>query len=329
MSKPTEVAKAWGQGNETRDSSVRASQRFIPLPPFPCPINRRHFLTLTGFGLAASALPTWAARLMPKNVPASDKVELAIATICCDGMGDEDFKYAFDTIPQLGLKNVEFNVWYPRNLTPAGVRGIQERCAARGLKPVCLQSLSFGGGTKDAIVKDIREKLWLMECGRTLGCRRIKCSGYKRGAEGGLDAIITVLKELAPAAEERGLLLCVENHDGSNLENAADFDRVFSAIASPNVGLCLDPGHFAKAGVDPFAIATRFKDRLLHLDLKDFKDGEWARYGEGVIDLPRLVTQVIKDGYRGYLVIELSLRDRATMLGDLKKGVGMFRQFEQ
>jgi sugar phosphate isomerase/epimerase len=290
-------------------------------------LNRRHFLELTGAGLAASTLPTWAERPAPKNVPASDAVELAIATICCDGMGDEDFKYAFETIPQLGLKNVEFNVWYPRNLTPDGLRGIQDRCAARGLKPVCLQSLAFGGANKDAIVKDIREKLWLMECCRTLGCRRIKCGSYKKGDAGGLDSVITVLKELAPAAEERGILLCVENHAGALLENAEAFDRVFGAIDSPNVGLCLDPAHFTKAGVDPFAIATRFKDRLLHLDLKDFRDGEWARYGEGVVDLPKLIAQALADGYRGYLVIELSLRDRATMLADLKKGVEMFRRF--
>ena len=292
-------------------------------------MDRRHFLALTGTSLAASMMPLGAARRGPKNVPASDAVELAIATICCDGMGDEDFKYAFEAIPQIGLKNVEFNVWYPRNLTSAGVRSIQKRCAARGLKPVCLQSLAFGGANKDAVVKDIREKLWLMECCRTLGCRRIKCGGYKRGAEGGIDAVIAVLKELAPAAEERGILLCVENHAGSNLENAADFDRVFSAIDSPNVGLCLDPAHFTKAGVDSFAIATRFKDRLLHLDLKDFRGGDWARYGEGVVDLPKLVRQAVADGYRGYLVIELSLRDRATMLADLKKGVAMFREFER
>ena len=296
-------------------------------------MNRRHFLALAGAGLASNALPLVAAtRISPKNVPPSKSVELCIATICCDGMGDEDFKHAFETIPQLGLKNVEFNVWFPRNLTPAGIAGIRERCALRGLQPVCLQGLNFGGGTKDAVVKDIHDKLWMMEAARTLGCRRLKCSAYKRDTEGGLKGVIEVVKQLAPAAEERGMLLMLENHAGANLERIEDFQEVFAQVDSPNVGMCLDPAHFLAANVRPEDVLAKLGSKVMHFDLKDLvKAGEkdWARYGEGVLDLPALVKTLLAGGYSGYLCLELSLRDRATMRADLRKGIEMFRPLEQ
>jgi sugar phosphate isomerase/epimerase len=288
-------------------------------------IPRRQFLKTGALVGGALALPSLAAEKFRAEEPQT--VELCIATICCDGMGDENFKYAFDAIPQLGLKNVEFNLWFPRNHTPAAIRSIQERCTARGLRPVCLQSLAFGGGTKDALVKDITHKLWLMDACRELGCRRIKCTGYKRDTEGGLDAVIRILKELEPAAREKNVLLLVENHAGSTLETIADYDRVFSAVDSTHVALCLDPAHFAAASVKPEDVIARFPKKVWHFDLKDLARWGakgWARYGQGVLDLEGMAKSLLASGYRGYFCLELSLQDRATMMADVKKGVAMF-----
>ena len=57
--------------------------------------------------------------LREKSVEIKEGVELAIATICVDRLGDHRYEPTFRFVPELGLKNGEFNLWYPGTLTPS------------------------------------------------------------------------------------------------------------------------------------------------------------------------------------------------------------------
>lgn len=266
-------------------------------------IDRRAFVKHTaaltaGWGLSHVSAPQAAAT--PRE---PQGVELAIATICLDGFGDENFEPSFRLIPQTGIKNVEFNVWYPRNITPGGIASIQDRCFEQGLRPISLQGTGFGGN----VIKDVGHKLWLMEQARYLGCRRVKFTGSRRGEAGGLEAVIQVLKELAPAAEEMDVIVAVENHANNNIENIADYDAIFEAVDSSHVGMCLDMGHFDGASVSNFDVVSRFHQKIVHVDIKDtieFGTYKTVPYGSGSTDGEGIVKALIEKGYRGYLVIE-------------------------
>ncbi len=267
-------------------------------------LDRRSFVKgssalLAGFGLSVGLGP------QRKMVVQNDLkgVELAIATICLDGFGDEYFKSAFEVIPKTGIKNVEFNVWHPRTVTPEGIASIRERCYLHGLKPISLQGSSFGGN----VLKDVTHKLWLMEQAKALGCRRVKFTGAGRGKDGGLEAVIEVLRHLAPAAEELDVIVAVENHANNNIENIQDYERIFAAVDSPHVGMCLDMGHFDGANVDNFAVVEKFYDKVVHIDLKDTRETgihKVVPYGQGVTEGEAIVKAMIDKGYTGYLVIE-------------------------
>ena len=286
-------------------------------------LNRRHFFRsssalLAGLGFGQTSLGQTSLGLNSPglaspgqnsiNRPFADVdqmqgVQLAIATICLDGFGDENFEPAFRIIPQTGIKNVEFNVWYPRNITPAGLASIQERCYENGLKPISLQGTSFG----DNVLKDVTHKLWLMEKAKALGCRRVKFTGSGRGKAGGLENVIAVLKELAPAAEEMDVLIAVENHANNNIENIEDYERIFDAVDSSHVGMCLDMGHFDGANVDNFEVVEKFHDKVVHIDLKDTREKgihKVVPYGQGVTKGEEVVQAMIDKGYSGYIVIE-------------------------
>jgi sugar phosphate isomerase/epimerase len=256
-------------------------------------------------------------------------VELAIATICLDGFGDENFEPAFELIPQIGIENVEFNVWYPRNLPVSGIEGIQQRCYEQGLFPVCLQGSAFG----ESAVKDVAHKLWLMEQTKQLGCRRVKFTGARRGQQGGLDTVIEVLKELAPAAEEMDVLVLVENHANNNIENIDDYDRIFEAVPSSHVGMCLDMGHFDGASVSNFDVIDRFHERIYHIDLKDtieFGTYKTVNYGEGATDVAGIVEQMIALNYSGYLVVEQAPPlDPDNLLADMRRARSLFEKYEK
>lgn len=227
--------------------------------------TRRTFLKTAGMGMAGLTLSgaslSGAAR--SDDVDRRDGVELAIATICIDGFGDEYFEPWFEMLPKTGFQNVEFNVWYPRTVTQKGIDSIRERCYENGLTPISLQGSSFGG---DAL-KDVTHKLWLMEKAKELGCRRVKFTGEGRGEAGGLERVITVLKELAPAAEEMDVLICVENHEDNNVENIGDYEKIFAEVDSSHVGVCLDTGHFTGAGVRNAEVVEAFPEKIVHVDL--------------------------------------------------------------
>jgi sugar phosphate isomerase/epimerase len=259
------------------------------------------------------------------------RVELAIATITCDGFGDENFEHAFSLIPALPYKNVEFNCWYGRNLTPQGIQSIKGRCGQHKLKPVCVQGSSFGASGN--IIKDVTHKLWNMEAARQLGCKRVKFTGAGRGSEGGLDAVIQVLKEIAPAAEEMDMLILVENHASNNIENIEDYDKIFSAISSPNVGMCMDNAHFDGANVDLLQVVDRFHTRILHIDLKETERKgihKVVPFGEGVTNNVAVVEKMLAHGYSGYLLIEMVLNQRKEIKEqELRKAYQLFHKYER
>ncbi|WP_162052170.1 sugar phosphate isomerase/epimerase family protein [Pontibacter pamirensis] len=294
--------------------------------------TRRDFLKTASLGMAGLCVA--GSVVAQAAVPLREsrkKVELAIATITCDGFGDMNFEPAFAIIPKLPFKNVEFNCWYARNLTPAGIRSIKERCQQHDLKPVCVQGSSFGASGN--IIKDVTHKIWNMEAARQLGCRRVKFTGAGRGKDGGLEAIIQVLKEIAPAAEEMDMLILLENHANNNLENIADYDEIFSAISSPNVGMCMDNAHFDGANVDLMEVVDRFNSKILHIDLKDTERKgvhKVVRYGEGVTDNAGVVEKMLAHGYSGYLLIEMAPPiSHLTLEEDLRRVYQLFQKYER
>ena len=87
-------------------------------------LSRRELFERTAGTLSALTISQPGVNEHRQLTPSSSRVELAIATIALDGFGDEYFKYTFESLPQLGIRNVEYNVWYPRTITPAGIEHI-------------------------------------------------------------------------------------------------------------------------------------------------------------------------------------------------------------
>jgi sugar phosphate isomerase/epimerase len=250
---------------------------------------------------------------------------ISVATICFDGFGDEDFVPTFAHAPGLGIHEIEFNAWYPRNLTPAGLDRVVQRCADAGLRPATLQVSGFAPGPAPGdLARETARWLWLFEAARRLGVGVVKATGARRGDHGGLGAVIALLDAVAPTAEALGLTIAVENHAGNVLEFPEDYRRVFAAVHSPAVGMCFDTGHFVASGVDLLECAREFADRIVHVDLKDCAGpgpGRFVRFGEGVVDFDAVLGEITKTDYAGYLVVELPLVDATTMIADLRAGV--------
>jgi sugar phosphate isomerase/epimerase len=172
-----------------------------------------------------------------------------------------------------------------------------------------------------------------MEQAKALGCRRVKFTGAGRGKAGGLEAVIEVLSALAPAAEEMDVLVAVENHANNNIENLEDYDRIFQAVDSSHIGMCLDMGHFEGAGVRCMDVIERFHEKVVHIDIKDigeFGTYKTVPYGQGIIDGEGIVKAQIEKGYSGYLVIEQAPpREGMNLASEMSRIKDRFAHFEK
>ncbi len=294
--------------------------------------DRRKFLKKAGLGMAGLASFQTASLANSRHSTShSKKVELAIATITCDGFGDENFEKAFQVIPQLPFKNVEFNCWYGRNLTPSGIGSIQQRCYEHGLTPICVQGSSFGA--EGNIVKDVAHKLWLIEAAKKLGCRRVKCTGAGRGKAGGPEAVVEIVRELAPAAEEMDVLLLLENHANNNIEFIEDYEKIFDAINSTHVGMCMDNAHFNGSNVDLMEVVDRLHEKILHIDIKDTEKmgvHKVVNFGEGVTDNDGVIQKMLDYGYEGYLLVEMAPPlNQDTLVADLTRAYRLFEKYQK
>ena len=300
-------------------------------------LTRRQFVSSAFAGLAASSLVgtrAFGASQNSTDKAGIDGMQLAIATLCTDGFGNHRHEPAFRVIPELGFKNVEFNLWYPNLLVPSYIESIRQRCYETGLNPISLQGTGFGGEGRNGVIKDLSHKIQLLNLCKILGCRIVKCTGARRGTQGGIQAVIDVCKELAPVAEDMGMTVVLENHANNVLENIGDYEAVFAAIDSPNIGMCLDTGHFEGVSVDLHEVIDTFHDRILHVDLKDCKERgkghDTVVFGQGVTDFDSFLSHLREKNYEGYLVVEQAWSEpKGDWVNDLKDAYDRFRKWEQ
>ena len=151
------------------------------------------------------------------------------------------------------------------------------------------------------------------------------------------DVFRKVYPGVVAAAEKAGVHLAIEPYPGggptyANLGCTPETLRaIFDAVPSPNLGICYDPSHFIRIGVDYQRLLVEFGDRVRHVHAKDtelLEDGQylygclgqsfgkkryghgegWWRYcipGWGEADWGWIVARLEDYGYDGPLSIEL------------------------
>jgi inosose dehydratase len=130
------------------------------------------------------------------------------------------------------------------------------------------------------------------------------------------------LTELAEHLSQRGIRLAYHHHTGTVVESEAEIDRLMAATGD-SVGLLLDTGHLAFAGIDPAALTRRYARRIIHVHCKDVRpdvlarvhagdtsfldavlDGVFTVPGDGCINFAGVLAALAAAHYRGWLVVE-------------------------
>jgi sugar phosphate isomerase/epimerase len=130
-----------------------------------------------------------------------------------------------------------------------------------------------------------------------------------RRQPGGLEATIAGIAELLPAIADRPVRLALEPHYRSQIQGPEDYDAILGAIASPQVGITIDTGHFHSASVDWKPFIRRYAGRIDNVHVKDHVGTQSVPLGRGEVDLHGYIQELHAIDYRGALAVELEVED--------------------
>lgn len=117
--------------------------------------------------------------------------------------------------------------------------------------------------------------------------------------------VTEMLKEAAPYAGSKGVLLGLENHGGIT-EKASTIIQIVKGVDSPWVGVNLDTGNFNRnayqqiAEILPYSVNAQFKTHIRDENGKSVPS-DWAR----------IVGMFRDSGYRGYFALEYEDKEDA------------------
>jgi inosose dehydratase len=112
--------------------------------------------------------------------------------------------------------------------------------------------------------------------------------------------------------ETTGVRIGVHPHYGSLVQDRSAIDRVMETTDPRYFSLCPDVGHLLAGGMDPVEVIRTYAERIIHVHLKDYQPptapgtfGKFLELGQGKVDLPGVVHELIRIGYSGWADVEL------------------------
>lgn len=158
--------------------------------------------------------------------------------------------------------------------------------------------------------------------------------------------MVDLIDRIADLALRRGVTPVIYQHAGCYIEFEDELDRVLDALDPAKVGICIDTGHMAYAGIDPVAYYRRHAKRTEYFHFKDI-DREVHRrvlaekapfldavaqkifcpMGRGVVDWPALAAAVRETDYSGAATVEQDIDPTVSLapLADAKASLAYLR----
>lgn len=223
-------------------------------------------------------------------------------------MSLEDF---LDRCAELGCDGVELTAYYfPTPLTPQYLRTLVRRCLILGLD---ISGTAIGnsfalppGPERNANI--VLTRHWIdLSCDLGSPCLRVFAGAVPKGVSQatGRKWVAECLAECLPYAEQRGVMLALENHGGVVAEPDGLLD-ILARVRSDWLGVKLDTGNFVSddpyrdlARCAPYAISAHIKTEIR-------QNGEVRE-----ADMTRIAGLLRDAGYRGYMNLEYEAAEDA------------------
>ena len=244
----------------------------------------------------------------------------------------QEFEHALDVMLEYDVRHAELRGLWGTNiadLDSAQVDRAKNALKTRGMSVCCLSTPVFKcdleadagsieGPMHLARARGIGEQNELLRrcagLAHQFGTDLIRVFSFWR--KGNLTAeiearIVDAFGEPLQIAAEEGVTLLLENEHACFIGTGAEAGRVLSAVDSPRLRSCWDPGNAHIAGETPYPDGFEaIKPYLRHVHVKDGiidpADGShrWTVVGEGDIDYTGQFDALRRGGYAGFISLE-------------------------
>ena len=271
--------------------------------------SRRRFL---GTATAAAAWPLLgrAATAESATSPVGDRGALKLG-VASYSMREFTLDQALDMAKRLGVKYMTFkDVHVPRTDPPETTRALRAKIEAAGIT-------IMGGGTI-TIPNDPAKIKKEFEYARNAGFPLIF-----------VDPDPAALDTVEQMAKEYDIKVAIHNHGPENKHWPRPQDG-YAAVKSRDkrLGLCIDVGHTARAGVDPADSILKCQERLYDLHMKDISalgdKNTPIEGGRGILDSKSILAAILKIKYQGLVGFEYE-KDAKDPVPGLAESVGYIK----
>jgi sugar phosphate isomerase/epimerase len=226
---------------------------------------------------------------------------------------------AVDAYAAAGFKNVEPHLnlvkdWLDDGHTVDDTRRLFEE---RGLSVVAssqLEVMCFG--SPDARLPNLKANAENARLIRELGADKmiVGTDGPEQNSVGALDAVAGAMWNLAEATEDVGVDIAIEFNWSPIIKSLQSAVRVAEIADHSRVGVLFDAAHYHVTPTKLRDINESSVRRIKHVHLDDMpdtpadlthRDFDRVLPGEGVVDLPGIISPSNENGYGGYYSIEM------------------------
>ena len=116
------------------------------------------------------------------------------------------------------------------------------------------------------------------------------------------------LSEIEEHARKKGVRILIEPEPDLLIETSSQFVSFMEGMDKDVYGLNFDIGHFYCVGEDPIPLVNNLRDYIYHFHLEDIASSRVHHHlmpGDGAIDLPNVLREVVGIGYEGFVTVEL------------------------
>lgn len=136
-------------------------------------------------------------------------------------------------------------------------------------------------------------------------------------------AYLDRVRRIGDIASAHDLRAVFHQHAGTNVEFLDEVEELFDSVDDDCLGMCLDTGHLAYAGIDPIDAIERFGSRIDHVHFKDvdglvlsqareqgwdfwtaISAGVFCPIGQGVVDFSGVIAALDVLDFTGTATIE-------------------------
>ena len=233
----------------------------------------------------------------------------------CDwSIGQHSNVEAMSVARNIGLDGVQISLGNLENNMHLRQKSVQKRYhEASKMSGVRIGGIAIGTLNGVPYKSDDRTDQWVrdsIDVAVAMGCKVVLLAFFGKGdlkgdVQGTLN-VISKLKEVAPLAEEKGIILGIES-----LLDAKEHMHIINAVGSPNVKVYYDVANSNKMGYDIYdEIRWLGKRHICEFHAKE----NGFLLGQGRIDFPRFRKALDAIDYRGWIQIEGAVPKDAQML---------------